>query len=63
MTKMPAIDLSECNDCESCIELCPDVFRRNGETGQIEVADLSGYPEEKIREVISMCPQDCITFE
>lgn len=63
MKKVPAIHLGECTDCESCLELCPHVFRRNQETGHIEVAHLSEYSEEEIQEVISMCPADCITWE
>lgn len=61
--KIPVVTTSECTNCDSCLELCPHVFRRNGETGQIEVADLSEYSEEEIQEVISMCPADCITWE
>ena len=63
MKKSPAIDLGECTDCESCLELCPHIFKRNEETGQIEVIDLTEYPEEEIQEVISMCPAECITWE
>jgi len=63
MTKAPAIDRSECNDCESCLSLLPDVFIRNTETGCIEVADISDYPEEEIQHIMSMCPGDCITWE
>ena len=59
----PVIDISECSDCESCVELCPSVFRINEETGIIEAVELSQYPEEKIREAISCCPKDCITWE
>lgn len=63
MKKFPVIDLGECTDCESCLELCPHVFKRNEETGHIEVIDLSEYPDEEIQEVISMCPAECITWE
>ena len=63
MAKAPTIDLSECTDCEACLELCPTVFRRSNETGQIEVADLEDYPEEEIAEAIAMCPCDCIAWE
>lgn len=59
----PVIDISECSDCESCVELCPSVFRINEETGIIEAVELSQYPEEAIREAISCCPKDCITWE
>ena len=63
MKKIPVIDMSECTDCESCLELCPEVFTKNKDTGQIEVIDLSEYSEEDIQEVISICPTDCITWE
>ncbi|MFC1839317.1 ferredoxin [Thermodesulfobacteriota bacterium] len=63
MKKVPVIDIGKCTDCESCLELCPEVFRRNGETGYIEVADLNKYPEELVDQVISVCPADCISWE
>jgi len=63
MKKIPQIDISECTDCESCLELCPSVFKKNKETGLIEVADLSDYPEVDIEEAMSMCPADCISWE
>ena len=63
MKKIPRIDTSECTDCESCVALCPSVFKRNENTGLLEVADLSEYPEEDIEEAMSMCPADCITWE
>ena len=63
MGQAPVIDSSECSDCESCVEVCPSVFRINEETGMIEAVELSQYPEEEIREAISCCPKDCISWE
>jgi ferredoxin len=63
MAKIPVIDISECTDCESCLEVCPDVFVRNDGMGHIEVIDLTEYPEEEVREAMSVCPADCITWE
>lgn len=63
MRKVPAIDIGECTDCESCLELCPEVFRRNSETGYIEVAELAEYPEDCVDQAISICPADCISRE
>jgi len=63
MGKIPVIDIGTCSDCESCLELCPTIFKRNRETGLIEVVDLTEYPEEMVQEAISMCPTDCITWE
>jgi len=63
MKKIPVIDIGRCTDCESCLEMCPEVFNRNSETGLIEIADLSDYPEGLIDQVISVCPADCISWE
>jgi len=63
MAKVPVIDLSECTDCESCMELCPAVFQRNAETGQIEVKDAGPFSEKEIEEAMVMCPADCISLE
>jgi ferredoxin len=63
LRRNPVIDLAECTDCESCISLRPDIFKRNAETGCIEVAELSDYPENEIEQVMSMCPGDCISWQ
>ncbi len=60
MHTIPVIDIGKCTDCESCLEICPIVFKRNSETGYIEVIDLSEYPENEVQQAISMCPADCI---
>jgi ferredoxin len=59
----PVIDRSECTDCESCISLLPGIFKRNPETGCIEVVELPDYPENEIAQVMSMCPGDCIAWQ
>ena len=63
MKKGPVIDFGKCTKCESCLEICPDIFKKNMETGYIEVVDLPEYPEKDIQEAISICPADCITWE
>lgn len=59
----PVLDRSECTDCESCISLLPDIFKRNPDTGCIEVAERAEYPEAEIGQVMSMCPGHCITWQ
>jgi ferredoxin len=63
MKNAPVIDLSECSDCETCLEICPTVFVRNKETGSIEIREMEVYPEEQIYQVIRYCPKDCISWE
>lgn len=61
--RMPAIDLWLCSRCGGCIEIAPEVFRLNSETGAIEVIDLPDYPVDKVDEAIMYCPEDCISWE
>jgi ferredoxin len=63
MKKTPFLDVSECSGCESCVEVCPHVFRRNPQTGMIEVMEIEDYSEEEVREAIKLCPADCIKLE
>jgi ferredoxin len=45
------------------VEVCPQVFRRNPQTGLIEVMEIEGYSEEEVLEAIKLCPADCIRLE
>jgi len=62
MAKFLVVDLSRCVDCDACVELCPDVFRKN-EAGYIEVLEGGIESEECIQEAINCCPSDCIAWE
>ena len=61
--RIPVVDPVRCSECEACLDLCPEVFRRNPDTGRIEVLERSDYPEEAVAEVIANCPKDCIDWE
>lgn len=63
MAKVPVVDLSECIECECCVEICPEVFRCNEAVGYIEVVELEKYPELDIQDAINFCPTDCISWE
>ena len=60
--KMPAIDLSRCDLCGVCVEVCPSVFKLN-DAGYIEIIELDFYPEIEVDEAIKYCPEDCIYWE
>ncbi|MCE5242053.1 MAG: ferredoxin [Syntrophobacteraceae bacterium] len=62
MDKIPVLDPGRCTGCDGCLEMCPDVFKRN-EAGYIEVADLPVYPEECVEQAIACCPAGCISWE
>ncbi len=57
--KTPEVDLSDCNMCGICFDLCPTTFQLN-ESGYIEVVHLDDYPEKDIDEAIKNCRGDCI---
>jgi len=61
--KRPTVDIGACTVCMGCVELCPEGFRINENTGYIEVMDLEAYPQECVDEAIKYCPQDCIEWE
>jgi ferredoxin len=63
MKKVPSLDVGDCSGCESCVEVCPQVFRRNAQTGLIEVMEIEDYSEEEVLEAIKVCPADCIRLE
>jgi len=60
--KRPAVDLSRCTLCLSCVAACPEVFREN-DAGYLEVVEMDVYPEKKVDEAIMYCPEDCICWE
>jgi len=60
--KRPVVELSDCIRCEVCRECCLKVFRMN-DSGFVEVANLSEYPEDEVNEAIKNCPADCIDWE
>ena len=63
MKKTVVVDPSRCTGCDSCIEVCPAVFRRNEAMGYVEAADLVDYPEEEVRQAVTICPADSIRWE
>ena len=63
MANSVTIDADECIGCETCVELCPEVFSFDSDTEKAEVrADASG-DEDCIEEAAASCPASCITIE
>ena len=57
------IDEEECMGCESCVEICPEVFGFNEDETKayvIEGADMEANAD-CIEESIGACPAACIT--
>ncbi len=63
MGKRVVIDTDECTGCETCVELCPDVFEFNEDDEVAVVIKAEGGPEDCIEEAIDNCPVECIHLE
>jgi ferredoxin len=63
MSKTVIIDTEECIGCESCVELCSDVFGFDEDDEKAFVIFPEGGDEECIDEAIETCPVECITWE
>ena len=63
MGKKVTIDADECTGCETCVELCPDVFEFDEDTETAKVILKEGGPEDCIQEAVDSCPVECIHWE
>jgi ferredoxin len=63
MAKRVVIDADECVGCQTCVELCPDVFTFNDASEKAEVVKEEGGLEDCIEEAMSSCPVECIKWE
>ena len=54
------IDVDECIGCQSCVELCPEVFEYDEDSEKAVVIKPERGPQECIEEAIETCPVECI---
>jgi len=63
MAKKVEINQDECVGCETCVELCPDIFAFNGAEEKAYVIKEEGGDEACIEEAVGSCPGECISYE
>lgn len=63
MSKKVEIDTDECVGCQTCVELCPDVFEFDEDAEKATVILENGGDENCIQEAIESCPVECIHWE
>ena len=62
MDKIVVIDTEECIGCESCVEICPEVFGFNEAEEKAEVIMPEDGPEDCIEDAMDTCPVECIHY-
>ena len=63
MAKKVYIDTDECVGCESCVEICPEVFQFDADEEKAYVVKEEGGPEDLIEDSMEACPVDCIHWK
>lgn len=54
------IDDDACMGCESCVEICPDVFEMNADGDKAVVINDSSE-DDCVDEAIDACPAECLS--
>jgi len=54
------VDAELCEGCETCVEICPDVFSMEGETAVAIDGDIPSEHEDAAEEAAESCPVEAI---
>lgn len=57
------IEAEECIGCESCVQLCPEVFAFDPDTEKAYVRPDAEAGADCVQEAIDTCPVTCIHLE
>ncbi|MDG4474619.1 ferredoxin [Thiovibrio frasassiensis] len=57
------IDTYRCNSCETCVVICPEVFRMNTVLEKAESISDTVECSELLERAVAMCPEKCIEIE
>lgn len=72
MSRIPAVDQDACIGCEVCTQVCPEVFKMEGDDHDHShdhhdhksiVYNPTGASEAKIEEAMDRCPAACIYWQ
>jgi ferredoxin len=56
------LETEECIGCESCVEICPDMFEFDEEHGVAKVRTEMSANEDIVQEAIDSCPAEAISI-
>jgi ferredoxin len=57
------VDEETCIGCESCVEMCPEVFEMSDDKAIVKVDEVPEGVEESCREAAENCPVEAIQIE
>lgn len=60
MARHVTINTEECIGCESCVEICPEVFDFNADEEKAFVIKPDGGDIKCAEEAAASCPAECI---
>lgn len=63
MSRQVVLDEECCLGCETCVELCPEVFAMDSEKEKAYVITGAAGDEACIEEAMASCPAECISWE
>ncbi len=63
MASNVTIDKDECIGCQSCVEICPEVFGFDDDEEKAYVLDDFDQDADCIEEAAASCPSDCIEVD
>ncbi len=57
------VDSYRCNGCESCVALCPELFRINEASGKAEAVNDTAPCSGELDRAAAICAEKCIEIE
>lgn len=63
MSRQVSLDQEECIGCQSCTEICPEVFGFDEDLEKAHVIDPASGDIDCAEEAAASCPAGCITVE
>ena len=55
------VDPDKCIACQSCVELCPDLFECPEDVAIVKVSSVPSELEECAKEAVDICPTEAIS--
>lgn len=57
------VDSGKCDGTGVCEQMCPSVFKVNGDTAEVMVDDVPSDAEDTCRQAMQGCPTGAISLE